>query len=86
METKKDKIDEKQLEDVVGGWSKNRYDPKHCAGLSKPDVECLGGLFKPFPCDHYIVKEIPYPEDINRSKYEMSCAMGGFATYTEVRG
>ena len=84
-EETKSAISEEQLGEVTGGWTINRYDSARCVGLTKPDLNCLGGLFKPLPCDHYTVKELDYPEDINKSKYEMSCNMRGFATYTELR-
>ncbi|MCL2111977.1 MAG: hypothetical protein FWH32_07015 [Clostridiales bacterium] len=80
METQKEQIDEQQLEGAAGGtgWTKNRYDPIMCRGLTRT----IPGRCRPvfdFNCDHFSYEREYFKNGTH--KYKMTCNMGAFPPY-----
>ena len=71
---------EEDLDDVDGGATQNRYDPKVCCNYTKVDYRCVGFLCANW-CDHYrrSQKAIGVATDL----YTHQCVMGRY-NYTKV--
>jgi len=80
--TVKIELKEDQLDNVSGGATENRHDPKVCPNLTRTRYECVGFL-QATPCDHLKrtkVKDMSgdYATYDRTNVYRIVCAMGSF--------
>ena len=86
-EIKKDiELKETDLEAAAGGWTKNKYDPNRCKGLTQRIPNMCRPVFLEGACDHYNEERESGPQNARGDKkYNMSCNMGAFPPYSEIR-
>ncbi|MCL2111978.1 MAG: Nif11-like leader peptide family natural product precursor [Clostridiales bacterium] len=77
-------LKEEELEGAAGGtgWTKNRYDPIMCRGLTRLIPGRCSPLFE-FDCDHFNNDLVRGSGDARGNKtYNISCNMGAFPPYS----
>ena len=80
---KSGELAEEDLEAAAGGWTKNKYDPNRCKGLTKKIPDVCGLAF--LPCDHYNEEWVRGTSTASGYKqYNFSCNMGAFPQYSEM--
>ena len=75
------KLNEEDLENVAGGATTNRFNPKVCPNLTRTRYECVGFLHSNW-CNHYRRSDAGVSLHssglVHVSKYNHVCVMGAF--------
>ena len=81
-------LKEKELEAAAGGegtiWTKNKYDPVRCKGLTQRIPKVCRAVFLEGDCDHFNWAIERGSGSGGKQKINMSCNMGAFPPYSEM--